>query len=193
MGRLEAEALAEPQPERVDGAESHASDGVTNASEQRAHLGGAQHGGQHPRLVDSQELEHGPVALQRVGAEEPERADGDVDARRRLLLLLAQEQKVGAHALLGELSRLGLRPVEKEPGRQLVALSRPLAVVAQRHVGAHPLAPVFQRDHAVLRGEAAALGPRRGGLRQRRLLKRRFIGYDAESRRSVKGRARVSR
>ncbi len=121
--RLEAEALAEPQPERVDGAERHAADGVPDAGEQRANLFGAEHRGQIPGLVDPEQLEHRPIAAERVGAEETQRADGDVDAGRRLLLLLAQEQKVGAYVLLGELSRLGLGPVEKEPCRELVALA----------------------------------------------------------------------
>jgi len=66
VGRLEAQAFTEAQPESVDGTERHATDGVAGAGEQRAHLGGAQHGGQHPRLVDPQELEHGPVAVERV-------------------------------------------------------------------------------------------------------------------------------
>ena len=155
VGRLEAQAFAEAQAERVDGAEGHPADGVLDGGEQRAHFRGAEHGGQHARLVDAKQLEHRPVATEGMGAEEAQGADGDVDARWRLLLLLAQEQEVGAHVLLGQLGRLGFRPVEKEPGGELVAALGARAVVAQAHVGAHAVAPVFQGNHGVLRG-----GPR---------------------------------
>ncbi len=152
VARLETEAFAEPQPECVDGGESHAANGMANAGEQRADFRGAQHGGQHPRLVDPEQLEHGPVTAERVVAEEAQRADGDVDARRRLLPLLAQKQEVRAHVLLAQLCGLGLGPIEEEPRGELVAAARAGAIVAQSHVGAHALAPVFQCDHAVLRG-----------------------------------------
>src|SRR6185436_18792291 len=46
-------------------------------------------GGRQARFVDAKQLEHRPVAAERVDAEEAQSAHGDVDARRGLLPLLA--------------------------------------------------------------------------------------------------------
>jgi hypothetical protein len=68
--RLESQALAKTQAERVDRAERHAADGMTDSREQRAHFCCAEHRQQHAGLVDAEQLEHWPVATERVGAEE---------------------------------------------------------------------------------------------------------------------------
>jgi hypothetical protein len=118
-----------------------------------------------------------------VGAEEAYRADGDVDAGRGLLLLLAQEQEVVADVLLGERIGLGRSPVEEQARGQAISGLGLGAVVAQAHVGGHPSAPVFRSDHRVLRG--CPTTPRRGGggLRLAGLRKRDAIGYAANVRR----------
>ncbi len=67
---FEPQSLAEAKAERVDGGEGHAAHGMTNGAEQGAHLAGAEHHRQHARLVDAKQVEHGPVALQRVDEEE---------------------------------------------------------------------------------------------------------------------------
>jgi hypothetical protein len=63
---------------------------VERGAQHCAHLVRAEHDGQHARLVDAQEIEHGPVPMQRVDEEEAQRVHRDIDARGRELLVLAQ-------------------------------------------------------------------------------------------------------
>jgi hypothetical protein len=82
---LQREPLPQPQPECVDGGEGDAAHRVTNGSEQCPRLAGAEHHRERPRLVDPEQAEDAPLALQRVQQEEPQRVDREVDARRREL------------------------------------------------------------------------------------------------------------
>jgi hypothetical protein len=63
--------------------------------------------------MHSQEVEHLPVALQRAQEEETQCTHGDVDARRRELLVLAQVQKVRANILVSQRLRLSPQSLEK--------------------------------------------------------------------------------
>jgi hypothetical protein len=75
---------------------------MANGGKQRTDLDGAEYDRKHLRLVDAEQVEHGPVAVQRVDEEEAQRVHGDVDAGGGELLLLAQVEEVGAHVLVGQ-------------------------------------------------------------------------------------------
>jgi hypothetical protein len=158
---LERESFAEAQSEGVDSGERHAPHGVTNGTKDGAHFGATEDDRQTARLVDAEQLEDLGAATERVLEKEPKRADGDVDARRSLLLVVAEIEEVATDVLVRERFGLPADALEEQARGEQIGLLCPRAQVIQAQILAHPRAPVAQSDHRLFRGARDGTTPQR--------------------------------
>ena len=109
VGDFDENGLAHAQAAMIHEAQAGAEAGLAHGLEQGLHLGPGQDHGQDLRFGDADFPKHGPAGdLEALHVEAPQRILGRLHGAALVVLVLAQEQEVLAHLVLGEGGRITL-------------------------------------------------------------------------------------